>query len=1525
MKITLPHPAGLPNQIIFLIVKKIALAAGLTLFFMWAIMLPRKLFAQAPTLSYATPKTYTAGTAITPLAPTSSGVAAAAYNGSPVLLVNLASQNDFIPTCIALGYYGGALLPNMLVATGSGIVQFHVGSGSFANLLLSTNGWGPVNGLVSDGKSRFFFTTGGTSSVWEIDYPGNSPPVAIATGGSPCGLAIDSSSNIYYGDQNTGAIKKIPAGGGSPVVIGNVNDPQIMTADAAGDVYVGNFNSGTITEIPAGGGAAVQLNPGISGLGAASADASGNLFIADVVGNIDEIPAGGGSLITLVSGHSMLQGVAADASGNVFYSDSENSVLEELTPAGGYYLSAPLPAGLSFNNNTGVISGAPVATSAARDYTITAYNSTGSVSAPLNITIGAAINSLTIAAATPNNSSTVNYTAVFSGAISNLSAGNFSLAPAGAISGETIGTPTTTDGGTTWTIPINTGIGDGTVRMDLVNSTGVSPAITTTLPFRGGSYYTIDKTPPIFNTTTYKSNNANSAYAKTGDGITLSATFNEQVQTPVVTIGGVSVTPVNVSGNTWNATYTVTSPDPDGYIAFDINAADLAGNTAEESSILMGLYVTIDNTSPTGSISAPSVSSIIAGTGSVSYTVTYTDANFNTGNLSESDITLNTTGSATGSVAVSQNSPSSYTVTISDIAGAGSLGISIGAGTASDLAGNTAPAPSPSATFDVLGTDISSITAVSSNPTNAASVNYTASFGAAIAGLTASNFSLTTSGATGASVGTPTTTDGGTTWTVPVNTGAGDGTLQLILANASGVSPGISTALPFAGDTYTIDKTAPTAAISAPSVSQIGGGGAGTVSYTVTYADANFNTSNLTGSGITLNSPGTATGTVTVTGSGTSYTVTISSITGIGTLGISVAGGYASDQAGNTDLGAGPSASFNVVSTDASLSNLVLTTGLTPVFSPGRFSYIRNVGYGTQTVRVTPTTTDPNATILVDGTEAVTSGTASDPIALNVGDNIITIAVLARDGTTSLTYTVRVTRAPSTNDKLSSLKMSKGIFSPVFSAGNTSYTDAVGNTISSVTVTPVAADPTATIKVNGTTVSSGTTSGPVNVPFGSSTIHVAVTAQDGTTSQTYAITVNRPANSDADLAMLRMSMGRFSWPFDRAVTSYNDTVGNDKTSIKVIPTTRDTGARVTVNGVPVISGDESTVGGLVFGDNIITVTVTAEDGTTKTYTVTVVRHAYTSANLVQLKVSKGIFGPAFDSGTTSYTDNVGNSISSITVTPTTGNPTATVKVNGVPLSSGTESAPINLAVGSTTISIDVKAQDSVTTKTYTVTVIRASSNNDNLTSLKMSKGTFSPTFASGTTSYTDAVGNTITSVTVTPTTSDPDATVKVNGITVASGTASGAINVAVGANTINVVVTASDNVTTKTYTVTVNRASGGADSYDPGISVTKPTDTPILAEDGIQVHQAISPNGDGLNDFLQIDNIGQYPDNKLTIMNRNGQLIYEATGYDNASKAFDGHSNKNGQMQLPGTYFYQLDYTVNGIAKHKTGFLVLKY
>ena len=68
----------------------------------------------------------------------------------------------------------------------------------------------------------------------------------------------------------------------------------------------------------------------------------------------------------------------------------------------------------------------------------------------------------------------------------------------------------------------------------------------------------------------------------------------------------------------------------------------------------------------------------------------------------------------------------------------------------------------------------------------------------------------------------------------------------------------------------------------------------GPITYTVTYADANFNSSTLAAANITLNKTGTANGTVGVSGTGLTRTVTISGITGDGSLGISIVAGTAS-------------------------------------------------------------------------------------------------------------------------------------------------------------------------------------------------------------------------------------------------------------------------------------------------------------------------------------------------------------------------------------------------------------------------------------------------------------------------------------------------------------------------------------------------------------------------------------------------------------------------------------------------------
>ncbi|RZL19806.1 MAG: T9SS type B sorting domain-containing protein, partial [Pedobacter sp.] len=91
--------------------------------------------------------------------------------------------------------------------------------------------------------------------------------------------------------------------------------------------------------------------------------------------------------------------------------------------------------------------------------------------------------------------------------------------------------------------------------------------------------------------------------------------------------------------------------------------------------------------------------------------------------------------------------------------------------------------------------------------TNAVFVDYTVKFAHAITGLTVNNFDLTQTGIGGAYVNS--ISGSGTTYTVNVGTGGGDGSLALNLTNTTGIAPGISNSLPFAGESYTIDKTAP--------------------------------------------------------------------------------------------------------------------------------------------------------------------------------------------------------------------------------------------------------------------------------------------------------------------------------------------------------------------------------------------------------------------------------------------------------------------------------------------------------------------------------------------------------------------------------------------------------------------------------------------------------------------------------------------------------------------------------------------
>ena len=104
----------------------------------------------------------------------------------------------------------------------------------------------------------------------------------------------------------------------------------------------------------------------------------------------------------------------------------------------------------------------------------------------------------------------------------------------------------------------------------------------------------------------------------------------------------------------------------------------------------------------------------------------------------------------------------------------------------------------------------------------------------------------------------------------------------------------------------------------------------------------------------------------------------------------------------------------------------------------------------------------------------------------------------------------------------------------------------------------------------------------------------------------------------------------------------------------------------------------------------------------------------------------------------------------------------------------------------------------------------------------------------------------------------------------------------------------------------------------------------VLAACDIIIYNAVSPNGDGLNEVFMIEGITCYPNNTVEIYNRWGVKIYTANGYNNTSISFNGMSQNKltvSNDKLPGdTYFYILNYKdAQNNAFEKTGYLYIKY
>lgn len=98
----------------------------------------------------------------------------------------------------------------------------------------------------------------------------------------------------------------------------------------------------------------------------------------------------------------------------------------------------------------------------------------------------------------------------------------------------------------------------------------------------------------------------------------------------------------------------------------------------------------------------------------------------------------------------------------------------------------------------------------------------------------------------------------------------------------------------------------------------------------------------------------------------------------------------------------------------------------------------------------------------------------------------------------------------------------------------------------------------------------------------------------------------------------------------------------------------------------------------------------------------------------------------------------------------------------------------------------------------------------------------------------------------------------------------------------------------------------------------------VSGETKIEVFNGISVSNDGKNDFLRIKNIELYPNNKVAIVNRWGDKIFEVEGYSNliADKRFNGDAKSGGSKVPAGTYFYSIN--LGDGSKVVTGYLQVK-
>ncbi len=341
----------------------------------------------APIISY-TPSTVilTLNAAMTTMTPTNTGGAVTGYSYSSSG-TSLTGASLSGPSLMTIDASGNIYVANYNNGTISKWNSSHVYQGTYTTGKSISN----AEGIVFDSSGNCYVEDTGAGAIYKFGPTGAYIGTIISGLSHPLGISIDPSNNLYiatynYSSPYTSSVTKYSTAGVLEQTISNtqMDESDGVAVDGAGNIYVLNraqdasgSNPGYVTKYNSAGVYQGTFSSGYNDPLAIACDPSGDVFVADSHNNEVKIYSSNGVLLNTITGFTDVEGFVADGNGNLYVSDFTNNTVKEFAANGGYYINAPLPAGLSFSTSTGQITGTPTVTFPATTYTITAYNITG--------------------------------------------------------------------------------------------------------------------------------------------------------------------------------------------------------------------------------------------------------------------------------------------------------------------------------------------------------------------------------------------------------------------------------------------------------------------------------------------------------------------------------------------------------------------------------------------------------------------------------------------------------------------------------------------------------------------------------------------------------------------------------------------------------------------------------------------------------------------------------------------------------------------------------------------------------------------------------------------------------------------------------------------------------------------------------------------------------------------------------------------------------------------------------------------